>query len=92
MSSREIPDSLIFKLMVVKELRKLGCVNVHEFPDLVSKIAQHLNSMGYSISPNDIIHLLDVIRISNGKITLSSEGLYYLQAIEILTNNITKTP
>ncbi|GAB6946399.1 hypothetical protein JCM16161A_05290 [Vulcanisaeta sp. JCM 16161] len=92
MNPREIPDPLIFKLMVVKELNKLGNVSINEFPDLLSKITQHLNSMGYSINPSDVIHLLDVIRISNGKVALSNEGLHYLRTIEILTNNIAKTP
>ena len=91
MSSREIPGSLILKLMVIKELHKLGYISVHEFPDLISKITQHLNSMGYSINPGDVINLLDVVRISNGKVTLSNEGIHYLQAIEVLTNNVTKT-
>ncbi len=91
MHSQKNPDTLILKLVVVRELNRLGNISVNEFPSLISKITQHLNSMGYSISSDDIIHLLDVISISNGKVTLSSEGLHYLRTIEILTNNITKT-
>lgn len=92
MNSRKIPDPLILKLVVIKELNRLGGgISINEFPSLISKITQHLNSMGYSISPGDVIHLLDVISISNGKVTLSSEGLHYLRTIEILANNITKT-
>ncbi|ADN51116.1 hypothetical protein Vdis_1742 [Vulcanisaeta distributa DSM 14429] len=91
MNSRKISDPLILKLVVIKELNRLGGVSINEFPSLISKITQHLNSMGYSISPGDVIHLLDVISISNDKVTLSNEGLHYLRTIEILANNITKT-
>ncbi len=92
MGPREIPGSLILKLMVIKELHRLGHVSIDEFPDLISKITQHLSSIGYSITPGDLIHLLDVISVDGGKVALSSEGLHYLRTIEVLTNHVAKSP
>ncbi|WP_054857611.1 hypothetical protein [Vulcanisaeta sp. JCM 16159] len=92
MMPREIPNPLILKLMVIKELHKLGDISINEFPEFISKITQHLNNMGHSINLDDVIYLLDVIKISNGRVSLSNEGLHYLRAIEILTNNVTETP
>ena len=92
MSPREVPDSLIFKLMVVRELHRLGHVSINEFPGLVSRVAQYLNSMGYSANPSDVIHLLDVISIDGGKVSLNSEGIHYLRILEVLTNYIAKSP
>ncbi len=89
MNSQGMPI-LVLKLILMKELHKLGGINIEEFPNFISKITQYLNSVGYSIDPNDVIYLFDIIKINEGKVALSDEGIHYLKILEILTNSTTE--
>ena len=92
MSSNEPANAIIiYKIALLTELEKQGSIDERDFPKLLSELKQRLGKMGHQINDNDNIHILDVIEIRNGKITLNEDGLKYLKIIKTLLNDTPKT-
>ncbi len=92
MSSNESANAIIiYKIALLTELEKRGSIDEKDFPKLLSELKQRLSKMGHQINDNDNIHILDVIEIRNGKITLNEDGLKYLKIIKTLLNDTPKT-
>ncbi|GGI72584.1 hypothetical protein GCM10007112_06740 [Vulcanisaeta souniana JCM 11219] len=81
---------MVLKMMVARELHRLGYVNTRDFPSLLTKISQYMDNSSNSIEPSDMIYLLDIIMVNGDKMTLSDEGIHYLRMLEILTNDASK--
>ncbi|MCG2885247.1 MAG: hypothetical protein L7H03_01995 [Vulcanisaeta sp.] len=93
MNPKAMNDLFILKIMVAKELQKVGSISVNEFSNLIAKIMHYADVVGYldDVS-NYMIYFLDIININGDKVTLSEDGIRYLRTFEILANGAPKLP
>ncbi|WP_069808011.1 hypothetical protein [Vulcanisaeta thermophila] len=76
--------TILLKAMVARELLRRGSMDPQVFNDLVSKVMDTLRFNGYGVNDDDITQLVDIISVKDGKISLSPDGLKYLETYSIL--------
>lgn len=81
--------TILFKAMVARELLNHGPMNMQEFNDTINKVINTLRLSGYDIDDDTIVQVVNLISVRNGKITLSNDGLKYLEAFNLIPNQFT---